>query len=109
MSIFSICATAFTDKPLEDILRGLWESTGLAGANSNTLLEIAMMLVAALLFFLAIAKKFEPNLLLGIAFGAFIINIPGAYRVLMAEPTFSVVTENGVTAISTVEIGGLFY
>lgn len=31
-------------------------------------------------------EKFEPMLLVGIAFGAFLINIPGAYDALMAGP-----------------------
>ncbi|MDE6565977.1 MAG: sodium ion-translocating decarboxylase subunit beta [Clostridia bacterium] len=40
------------------------------------------MAVAGLLLFLAISKKFEPNLLLAMAFGMFLINIPGAYNIL---------------------------
>lgn len=77
-------------------LKNLWNSTGfMAGvpekyADSYSLgiwgLFI-MMAIACFLVYLAIVKKFEPNLLLSIAFGMFIINIPGAYQVLFAEPT----------------------
>ncbi|MFW5780358.1 MAG: sodium ion-translocating decarboxylase subunit beta [Bacillota bacterium] len=49
-----------------------------------------MMALACLLLYLAIVKKFEPNLLLSIAFGMFIINIPGAYDILFAP-----ITEDG--------------
>ncbi|MBO5850808.1 MAG: sodium ion-translocating decarboxylase subunit beta [Clostridia bacterium] len=38
-----------------------------------------------MLFYLAIVKKFEPLLLLPIAFGMFIVNIPGAYRILFGD------------------------
>ncbi|MCR4662046.1 MAG: sodium ion-translocating decarboxylase subunit beta [Clostridia bacterium] len=44
-----------------------------------------MLVIAAFFVYLAIAKKFEPNLLLAIAFGMFIINIPGAYEVLYGK------------------------
>lgn len=37
-----------------------------------------MLLISFILMFLAIVKKFEPMLLLPIAFGMFLINIPGA-------------------------------
>ncbi|MDE6869222.1 MAG: sodium ion-translocating decarboxylase subunit beta, partial [Clostridia bacterium] len=40
------------------------------------------MAIACLLIYLAVAKEFEPNLLLAIGFGMFIINIPGAYNIL---------------------------
>lgn len=63
-------------------LEKLWKSTGLYGFNTDTLLNIIMMAVAGLLLFLAISKKFEPNLLLAMAFGMFLINIPGAYDIL---------------------------
>ncbi|MBE7089115.1 MAG: sodium ion-translocating decarboxylase subunit beta [Clostridiales bacterium] len=41
-----------------------------------------MLLISFILFYLAIVKKFEPMLLLPIAFGMFLINIPGAEEVL---------------------------
>ena len=60
---------------MQSNLLELWASTGLA---NFTLGEIAMILVGALLLFLAIYKKFEPLLLVPIGFGAILSNIPGA-------------------------------
>ncbi|MBO7213919.1 MAG: sodium ion-translocating decarboxylase subunit beta [Clostridia bacterium] len=44
-----------------------------------------MILISCILVYLAIVKKFEPLLLLPIAFGMFIVNIPGAYRILFGD------------------------
>ncbi|GAA5130378.1 sodium ion-translocating decarboxylase subunit beta [Thalassotalea piscium] len=51
----------------------LWLSTGLANFELG---QVIMMLVGCLLLFLAIAKKFEPLLLLPMGFGAILTNIP---------------------------------
>ncbi|RWU11711.1 sodium ion-translocating decarboxylase subunit beta [Pseudidiomarina gelatinasegens] len=53
----------------------LWESTAIAAFTWG---EAVMMLVGALLLYLAIHKKFEPLLLLPIGFGAILANIPQA-------------------------------
>ncbi len=44
-----------------------------------------MIVISFVLMYLAIVKKFEPMLLLPIAFGMFLINIPGAEPVLWGE------------------------
>ncbi|MCI9503817.1 MAG: sodium ion-translocating decarboxylase subunit beta [Clostridia bacterium] len=41
-----------------------------------------MLLISFVLMYLAIVKKFEPMLLLPIAFGMFLINLPGAEKIL---------------------------
>lgn len=64
---------------LGGMLRGLWEQSGVA---SGTWQNYVMLLVSFVLFYLAIVKKFEPLLLLPIAFGMFIVNIPGAYEIV---------------------------
>ncbi len=77
-------------------LKSLWESTGLyelvttftAGGWQN----LVMILISCVLFYLAIVKKFEPLLLLPIAFGMFIVNIPGVYRILFGTKGY-IVTE----------------
>ncbi len=51
----------------------LWQSTGLANFEAG---QLVMMAVGGLLLYLAIAKKFEPLLLLPIGFGAVLTNIP---------------------------------
>ena len=56
-------------------LQTLWLSTGIAAMTWS---QALMMLVGALLIFLAIVKKFEPLLLLPIGFGAILSNIPQA-------------------------------
>ena len=74
-----------------EMLKGLWESSGLA---AGTWQNYVMLLVSFVLMYLAIVKKFEPLLLLPIAFGMFLINLPGAYDVLWgrypseSEPTW---------------------
>jgi sodium ion-translocating decarboxylase beta subunit len=54
-------------------LMTLWQSTGLANFEAG---QLVMMAVGSLLLYLAIAKKFEPLLLLPIGFGAILTNIP---------------------------------
>jgi oxaloacetate decarboxylase beta subunit len=69
-----------------DSLWKLWKSTGLFGQSIGGVIQMFIMMgIACLLVYLAIVKKFEPNLLLSIAFGMFIINIPGAYETLYAK------------------------
>ncbi len=63
-----------------DTFMSLWESTGIymalfAGDGWKNLI---MMFISFVLFYLAIAKGFEPLLLIPIAFGMLLINIPGA-------------------------------
>ncbi len=53
----------------------LWHSMGIANMTWGQLL---MMLVGCLLIYLAVARKFEPLLLLPIGFGAILSNIPEA-------------------------------
>lgn len=61
------------------MFRKLWESTGIYNGQWE---NYVMILVSFVLFYLAIVKKFEPLLLLPIAFGMFFINLPGARNVL---------------------------
>lgn len=62
-----------------DALKGLWESTGIAISMAEMgWRNYIMILVAFVLFYLAIARQFEPLLLVPIAFGMLLINIPGA-------------------------------
>lgn len=62
-----------------EMFMNLFEKMGfMSGSWEN----YVMILVSFVLFYLAIVKKFEPLLLLPIAFGMFLINLPGAYDVL---------------------------
>jgi|SRR5690554_3965167 len=64
-----------------DKLAQFWQSTGFANAD---IYQLIMLGLALFLLYLAIVKKYEPLLLVPIAFGMLLANIPGAN--LMAEP-----------------------
>ena len=64
-----------------EMFTNLWESFGFM-QDGVTWRNYVMLLVSFVLIYLAIVKKFEPLLLLPIAFGMFLINLPGAYNVL---------------------------
>jgi len=76
------------------------QSTGFYGL---TIGHIIMILISFVLLFLAIVKSFEPLLLVPIAFGVLLTNLP--FAGLMAEPVMEI-TEH---AAHTVEPGGLLY
>lgn len=57
-----------------ELLTQVWQTSGL---YQLTLGQFVMILVGLLLLYLAIAKKFEPLLLLTIGFGGVLANIPG--------------------------------
>ncbi|MBD5132329.1 MAG: sodium ion-translocating decarboxylase subunit beta [Clostridiales bacterium] len=80
-----------------EMLKNLWESTGLYQSEWQ---NYVMLAVACVLLFVGIGLKKEPLLLVPIGFGMLFVNIPGAYAILMKEP----VTANGVTSP-----GGLLY
>ena len=75
-------------------LYALWQSTGLYSLVSNFTnggwQNLVMIAIASLLVYLAVVKKFEPLLLLPIAFGMFIVNIPGAYKILFGTKGYIV-------------------
>ncbi len=66
-----------------DILLNLWNSSGFAALFSGFLSQggwqnLVMLVIACVLLYLALVKKFEPLLLCGIAFGCLLTNLPGA-------------------------------
>ena len=83
-------------------LNNLWESTGIYDLVANFTTygwqNLVMVLIACVLFYLAIVKKFEPLLLLPIAFGMFIVNVPGVYHVLFGTKGY-VITENATNIV----------
>ena len=58
-----------------EILRATMESSGFAAL---TVQQAVMLGISFVLFYLAIVKKFEPLLLVPIAFGMMLANLPGA-------------------------------
>lgn len=75
-----------------DSLEKIWSGSGFAAITWQSLV---MILLAFVLIYLAIARKFEPLLLLPIAFGMLLANLP--LTGLMGEPA------------SSSEAGGLLY
>ncbi len=62
-----------------DSLLNFWNSTGIAMIIQNLdWRSLVMYAIVIVLFYLAIVKKFEPLLLLPIAFGMLLTNLPGA-------------------------------
>ncbi|MEA4916336.1 MAG: sodium ion-translocating decarboxylase subunit beta [Proteiniphilum sp.] len=63
------------DISVDDSIQNFFHSTGFAGLSWKA---IIMLSVSFLLLYLAIVKQFEPLLLLPIAFGMLLTNLPGA-------------------------------
>ena len=65
-----------------DILLNLWNNSGFAamfvGFADGGWQNLVMLAIACVLLYLAIVKKFEPLLLVGIAFGCLLSNLPAA-------------------------------
>ena len=76
-------------------LQRLWEQTGLfVGGDWR---NYVMLAISFVLFYLAIVKGFEPLLMLPIAFGMFIVNIPGVYHILFGTKGY-VITDTVTNA-----------
>ena len=60
-----------------DILSNIWFDSGFVNLFADWR-TIVMIVVACVLLYLGIVKKFEPLLLVGIAFGTLLTNLPGA-------------------------------
>lgn len=57
-----------------ETFKGVWESSGIAALVDVR--QLIMILLACVLLYLGIVKKFEPLLLVGIAFGMLLTNLP---------------------------------
>ena len=64
---------------ISQVFEGIWETSGLIGLTWQNLV---MLGVAGIFLVLAIWKKFEPLLLVPIAFGMILANLPGANMML---------------------------
>ncbi len=64
---------------ISETISALLMESGFAGFfSADGLKSLVMILVACVLLYLGIRKKFEPLLLVGIAFGCLLTNLPGA-------------------------------
>lgn len=82
-----------------DALLKFWSGTGFAAVTPG---QIAMLLISFFLLYLAIRKEFEPLLLIPIAFGMLLANIPLAN--LMEAPVYDAVDPHKVK-----QYGGFLY
>ena len=73
-------------------LTNLWQSTGIFHGTDWT--NYVMLGISFILFYLAIVKKFEPLLMLPIAFGMFIVNIPGVYHILFGTKGYVIMEDS---------------
>lgn len=80
---------------MEQALLNFWQSTGFANITGG---QMIMMLVSFVLLFLAIKKGFEPLLLVPIAFGMLLTNLPVAG--IMAKPVLQLVPEATAHALN---------
>ena len=85
-----------------ETLQNFWNSTGIAIAFSDgtALKYLIMYVIIGILLYLAIVKKFEPMLLLPIAFGMLLANIPGANLIhtewfLVDAPDYGYILRHG--------------
>ena len=86
-------------------LQSLWEQTGLfAGTDWR---NYVMLAVSFVLVYLAIVKGFEPLLMLPIAFGMFIVNIPGVYHVLFGTKGYVITDTRTNTEVAKVTLSEL--
>ena len=65
-----------------EILLGLWDQSGFAALSSGFAAggwqNLVMIIIACVLLYLGIVKQFEPLLMVGIAFGCLLTNLPSA-------------------------------
>ena len=92
-----------------EILKNLWSGSGYSMIHWQ---QVIMIVVACGLLFLGIAKKFEPLLLVGIAFGMLLTNLPGlsteANALFHSEWwTGEAAVANGVDYVNILQHGGL--
>ncbi|MCF2612345.1 MULTISPECIES: sodium ion-translocating decarboxylase subunit beta [Fusobacterium] len=69
-----------------DVFKGILLESGFIGATWQ---ELVMILISFVLVYMAVVKKYEPLLLLPIAFGMFLANLPLAGLMKEAEPWYS--------------------
>ena len=101
------------------MLSSLLESSGMGSIFVNLFYDMGfmngswqnyvMLLISFILMYLAIVKKFEPMLLLPIAFGMFLINLPGAEPTLWGTHPVDEVTGIVDTSYDAVQNKGLLW
>lgn len=101
------------------MLNSLLESSGMGqifvnlfndmGFMNGNWQNYVMLLISFILMYLAIVKKFEPMLLLPIAFGMFLINLPGAEPILWGTHPTNPETGEIINSYDAVQGRGLLW
>lgn len=92
-----------------EIFESFWNSTGIAQFFANGgWMNIIMIALGCVLIFLAIKKDFEPYLLIPIAVGMILTNIPGAH-IFVKEAVIDPLTNEVVDYNYSGLIGTLYY
>ena len=73
---------------LIELITEFWRNTGFSIMEYG---HVIMILISLILLYLAIAKGFEPLVLVPIAFGILLANLPGAD--LMKEPIVEIIKD----------------
>ena len=93
-----------------ETIKAFFTSSGIAGFfENNGWLNLIMIIIACVLLFLAIKKKFEPYLLLPIAFGMLLVNLPFVAKEVFAKGTteynaISLASAAGLTSSQATDI-----
>ncbi|MGN1419151.1 MAG: sodium ion-translocating decarboxylase subunit beta [Acutalibacteraceae bacterium] len=93
---------------IKDVIVSLWQSSGFAALFDGGVFHwrnLVMIAVSFVLLYFAIAKKWEPLLLVPIAFGILLANLPGV--TLMSDPTGLMDTSNIVQGAHWYDTGVL--
>ncbi len=88
----------------KDVLFAILGSSGFANLNIKT---IIMLVIACVLLYMGIGKKFEPLLLVPIAFGMLLANLP--VTGLFNEPMYDAATHSGTVGFMWVLYQGVQY
>ena len=96
-------AAQATEDPDISVFQGLKNIAGNTGFATGEWRQYAMIAVACVLLYLAIVKQFEPLLLLPIAFGMLLANLPSAG--LMGHPTFTFYNSLKDAAVAAQRLG----
>jgi len=89
---------------LVEVLTKIMQGSGFAALDWRT---VIMLLIACLLLYMGIGKGFEPLLLVPIAFGMLLANLP--VTGLFAEPVYDPVTHSGTVGFMWVLYQGVQY
>lgn len=94
-----------------EAIKAFFTSSGIAGFfQANGWLNLIMIAIACVLLFLAIKKKFEPYLLLPIAFGMLLVNLPFVAKEIFSKGSteYSAISLASQAGLTQAQADGIF-